>query len=891
MTIVIILFFIVPADAFSQCKKQVILHQSGTLEGTANGIDNYYHNLIIQDLALASQKAFLEISIPINYEIQYVTDQCRQGQIEIRVLPVVLQCSPLFYQGYDISSSIRPEKADLVFHLIHPDGFVSDSLIFFDIPLNKDSSLYTSMNSNNNNIDAVINVSYSRAVLHYTKSSYELFRDNILEIDRYYAASLIADSTGIWADDGFLSENGTNAELILRQIELERILNYIRPQQFKSVYSRGKFDLDGLTSKFEELHRTNNRLKAIIRYNLSTPEGKEGAIHAAELLNSYLNWFDHYYHLAYNTDFRYMNYIEGLAAPVFTNAKLAGIYQLLVIDLGVHRPMMHYWGKLLVQGFIERGTSFEQKGNQLRALTYYKSAFDLSERLNLQDYNSTAMLNAGRMKDSISGSYLEISRKSALTGNPNMAARYNFQAKGLFEDEDFQSAEPDWLREYERWLYRDFEMQAVKNINLKDYNKALAYLNEIQFHCMSAITYPCPELFHDWMRTTREGIYFDLLQMAKNLLAREETLEAGQKFRQAVALRMGAGYRINKDVKETELELRFRQIQCDELYDEGLRFFEKEEFSSALYFFNKAEYLERSGLIRSQPQLDEYRQAAVRQVILQNLSEGRVKAWAHDFEGAGTILNLLTDLLSDYQITENDSLYSQYLALEESVSRKKCEKIFNQYAALMSAADTAKVDNDFILAHKLVCDAVNLSMDHLDCGIRDDDAWYQKVMLEAPAEFQGMENELKDHVLISYSNYLNGFQELRRYYNRHKLLQQGVVFVPLIDRVVQEQDSVFLYGMLGHYLKLKDYNNSFRLLARLNELGFPSGTLTEEQIMIAGYVAGRDAMDITITKPWETLQSYTGQDKWYRSFNRGYKHAWLKATHWKLKYWPFIWKK
>jgi len=209
----------------------------------------------------------------------------------------------------------------------------------------------------------------------------------------------------------------------------------------------------------------------------------------------------------------------------------------------------------------------------------------------------------------------------------------------------------------------------------------------------------------------------------------------------------------------------------------------------------------------------------------------------------------------------------------------------------MSGAYTAKAENDFIMAHKLVCDAVNLSMDHLGCGIRDDDAWYQKVMLEAPAEFQVMENKLEDLVYTSYSDYLEGFQELRTYYNRHKLLQQGVVFSPLFDRVMQEQDPAFLYGMLAHYLKLKDYNNGFRLLVRLNELGFPSGSLAEEQKIIAGYMAGRDALDVSISLPWESLQSYTGHDKWYRSFNRAYKHAWLKASHWKMKYWPLIWKK
>ena len=199
------------------------------MEGISNNIDNYYQNLIIQDIALTGQKTFREISLRFDYSIHYVTDQCTPGLLDIRVLPVPVKCSPLSYYGFDISSSIKPEKADLVFYLMQHDDFVSDSLIFFDIPLDKDSSLYTSLTAARDVNDGKISVSFARAVFHYTKSSYELFRDRILQIDEYYAASMLADSTLLWASHGMLSETGNKAEMILRQLEIERIINYISP--------------------------------------------------------------------------------------------------------------------------------------------------------------------------------------------------------------------------------------------------------------------------------------------------------------------------------------------------------------------------------------------------------------------------------------------------------------------------------------------------------------------------------------------------------------------------------------------------------------------------------------------------------------------------------------
>ena len=69
MAAVIILFFILPDAVFPQCKEHFILNQSLTNEGITDGIDNYYQNLIIQDIALAGQQSFREVSLRFDYKI------------------------------------------------------------------------------------------------------------------------------------------------------------------------------------------------------------------------------------------------------------------------------------------------------------------------------------------------------------------------------------------------------------------------------------------------------------------------------------------------------------------------------------------------------------------------------------------------------------------------------------------------------------------------------------------------------------------------------------------------------------------------------------------------------------------------------------------------------
>lgn len=890
LTLVIILFFMFPQAILPQCRQQFVLNQSFTLEGITNNIDNYYQNLIIQDIALANQQTFNEISLRFDYSIHYVTDQCTPGLLDIRVLPLTVKCSPLSYYGYDISNSIKPEKADLVFYLIQHDGFISDSLIFFDIPLEKDSSLYTSLTAARETNDGKISVTFARPDFHYTKSSYELFRDRILQIDEYYAASMLADSTLWWASGGMLSETGNKAEMILRQFEIERILNYISPQKFQTVYNGSTNDLNGLASKYQDLMRLNSRMKAIIHYNHFETSVLSSIINKDDLLKNYLDRFDHYHQLAYNTDFRFVNFIDGLARPEFSNSCLVAFQSAFNQYPEVTGQFNRLLSIFLVKGLIERGGGFELAGNQPRALTYYESAYNLSKLMNLHDYQSATYKLVSSMKNNIAGSYIEISRKFAITENPTMAVQYFHEALEIYAGTDFSMSDETWLHDYENWLFLNFESQAVNCIGLKSYNKALIYLNEIQNHCHSSLSYPCPELFHEWMRTARDGIYRDLLKTSRNLLAADELQDAEQAYRQATEMRMRAGYRIEEDESEEELERSFLQIRYDEFIEEGKRNLEKEEYSDALYYFNKANFEERGNILHSCPDLFSYRQKAARHVTEAVLSDGRLKAWAYDFEGADIVLDQVKMMLAEYRFPSNDTLSGEYVALDKYIRQNQCEKIFREYNDLMLKAKEEKEKNDFILALKITNDAVNISMDNIGCRIRDDNAWYQKIMLESPADFQQRERDLENYSGSS-NDYLKAFQDLKSFYYRNKLLEQGVVFIPLYERVIKSKDSLFLNGMLGHYIKLKEFDNAFHILDRLRELGYEAGPLADQQKSVAEALARRDASIPVPVYPWITLKSYTGKNTWYHDFKHSYKVTWLQATNWKLKYWPFIWKK
>lgn len=880
-----------PFTSSSQCIQKVRLDRSVSFAGISADIDQYYRNLIIQDIALAGRKTFQEIKLDIEFRVNYESDLCRTGQLEVRLFPLKLSCSPVLYQGYDISSAVKPEKADVVFHLLHKDGFVTDSLAFYDISLEKDSNYYTSLTVERTDPASLAAVSFSDAVLKFTPSSYDIFRDRILEIDHYYAAAFIADSALAWTTHGFLAETDDFTEMKIRQTELERIIHYIRPGQFEIIAGITAPDLAGLQEKYRALIRLNNRYKAIISYNISDRKAGNGFVPAGKLIEQTLSRLDDYYKLAYNTDFKYVSFIQGLAMISFSSASLADMHRRFTGTSSNGYYSARKFSGAVAEQLIRRADLFAAEGNDLRALSYYDAVLDLANHMHLPEYESMAGKLAEKTKNDLASSYIEISRKAILTENPAMATQYFREALLIITNGNMDMTGLQSFRDHEMWMMAEIENQMAQNLGKGNYSQAMLYLNEIQSHCLEFTSYPCPDRFHEWMKTARTGIYKNLLVRSRSLFNADEIAEAEQLYKQALELRARGGYRIDRDPEEAGLEVDFRQIRYDELFEEGMIYYHREQYPTALYYFNEASFLEKFSLSKLRPDLGTYRQDAARQIILQSLSEGRVSLWAHDFQGAESMLSLVKTMLTDYRFSQNDSLFTQYISLKEKILSGECEKIRAGYADLMSQSDQAISGQDFILALEFADKAVSLSLAHLDCGIDDSEAWYRKVNLEAPAEYQEMEKALEQLVTVTSSGYIESFQALKTFYNRNRLLEQNLIFLPLIDRVLQENDPGFLKEMIKYYMGQRDYDRALLVLKRINELGMDSSPVAKEQQNLAFALARRDYARSPEEKPWEIMNSYTGGNKWFRKFAWKYKMTWLKEAGWKLKYWPILLKK
>ena len=888
----IVLFLLPHSRSFSQCKASHSLSETTLIKGALRGTGHYYRNLIIQDLALAAGISMQEVRIRLDYHLHVTYDQCTPHRLEIAVRPAVARCHPYYYREFDVSASLVPSAADLVFYIRNQLGIISDSIVINRFPLRENTGEPFVRQMDINPLEGRVTPLFAYAVFHYDQHAYDAFRDHVLIIDEYYAAAVMADSAYRLITNGFLSEMTSPVGIFLRQAEIERIARYVHPAAFDSLTAFGTHDHASLTAKHRRLERSSTRYKTLLKQSRPGAPLFHSPPAARILIDEWLDWLDYYRRMAYHTEYKFINFFEELAIPQFSNSTLQQWNNKLkdaMINPWIYRD---YLTVSMFLALTERAERFENEGSQMHALRYYEAAMKLAGLTHLRDREETALLRVCQMKQEVMFSYLRIAGLAAGRDNPLLAVQYFRRAEDIYQINHLPCLDQDTLVIFERLMYRDFESRASLLIGAGAYRKADAFLQEIRSRCQESPAWPCPGKLPEWSAAVSQGIYDELMRDVRHWMARDELAEAEQIFRQAGNMRTTAAYPIVPAPDEQRMGNRFRQMYYDDFVDEGIRYFDKAEYDLALYYFSKAYHLQNGNLLAQRKELPQYRRESARHVIEKLFSDTRLKIWAHDLETAGHYMEQAGSMMTEHQIAAGDPLRVEYERLKNEVFTSQCLAARNVYDDLMEQVLKKREAQDFIAALSLANEAVNHSLDHISCKIRDDQAWYQKVLLEPLAGYQQKEMALQQLAYGSPEPYLKAFRELNSYYSRQKLLEQGVVFIPLKERVLKAEDIDFLTGMYDHYVRMNDPEQCLALLHLLHEKGAEQKAMSGRQWDLAKLIAKDDAKNIdSESMPWDYMRAHVGTDPWFRPFRWSYKLAWIRETRGKIRYWPLIWKK
>ncbi len=889
MAVAVLIFILAAYQANSQCVLQFSDRMPMSFHGLATGDGQYYRNLIIQDLALERAVPPDQVSITGECLINWELKLCNPAFAEIRVRPVRIVHEPVLYRGFDISSSIHPGESDLVFYIAGDQGIPFDSLTMRRVQVEGDSGLYVATRYPIEPAGSRINIRFGRALCRFDADSYDNFRQMIQGIDRYYAAAAVADSALRWVRSGFLSEDGDLPRLQLRLFELERIIGLCQSAGLILTDRDSSFDPARLRSRLTELSRARTRLIAIIS---GKPDGMTGSagLTVAALSKDWFNWLDHYYSLSFRSDFANHAFFIEMSAPAFSQAFLNHLREHFA-ELNQGNPVPQKpAASILISEMMDRGKKYELAHDQSRALEYYRSASGLAIATGRQSLRPHLQSLECRMRSEIMASFLEISRKALAKNNPVMAVQYYRKARGLSADDPSGCQLEIIPAAFAQVLLDDMMQKAADLAQNGNYSRSWAYLSEIENLLQSDPALVRPQGLAGLMMMARQGVYAQMVRDSGRMLLMDDAEEGISLFQQAEDMRLTGAFNIVPVAEAEEVSRRITRLRYDSYLDEAASYSSRNEPDLALYYLNKAWAL-HTKVSPASPALEAERVNQARLVIDLKLSEAKFKAWARDYEEARKTLAQAKGMFRDYGISDSDLLYTRYRLIFEDVFSNECEIAVVEFDSLMANLYRFRGAGDYIAALDYARRAVNHSLDHLSCRIQDEAAWQQKIELEPLAGFKAREKDLDRLAKKPVNVYIQAYREFQQEYYRKRLLNEGLVLEPLIEKAEAVRDTAFLSGMFDYYAQVKDFPYALRMLKRLKDEGVSPAQTRKMQWSLARSLARRDAPVYTGTEPWFLMHEYVGDDPYFRVFRWSYRLYFIGEDGWNIRYWPIIWKK
>jgi hypothetical protein len=233
-------------------------------------------------------------------------------------------------------------------------------------------------------------------------------------------------------------------------------------------------------------------------------------------------------------------------------------------------------------------------------------------------------------------------------------------------------------------------------------------------------------------------------------------------------------------------------------------------------------------------------------------------------------------MIKEYRLEADTSINRMMVELENMLRSSQCEKFemdFDEHL-FNSRSDVEK--QDYISALNHVEKAIKMLLDDTVCEINDMEAWYLRAVLEYPVEYMRRTQEAMSLIPEDAEGFVRAYHDLEQYYLNMGLEKEGVVFVPMIQQVIQQDDAGFLKNMLSYYVTQKRKDDVLTLMSRLWEMHQYS-PVKQQQISIAGWFA-REDIQSGCKDPIRCLNSYVPVDSSFKPFRYHYKLTWVKES-------------
>ena len=334
----------------------------------------------------------------------------------------------------------------------------------------------------------------------------------------------------------------------------------------------------------------------------------------------------------------------------------------------------------------------------------------------------------------------------------------------------------------------------------------------------------------------------------------------------------------NSAIYETEnLLMALDKLKYKQYISKGQESLNLNLSNEALDYFLKAKALEKDKVAFPDYNLNFYIQCTGKPLLLDALSDAKLKAWSNDISTAKKLENTIKLNITTYLLSEDSLIISQYKDLENRIKDQECVNLEFEVDKKYLSAKRFIEKADYISAYEILlqsrdnlktinyCPVDSLKIISLQNEINDLYNYQNNQKLIADAIFN-LKFEKADSI----------FKTSQKLYDSSLTVKNELKPYDIGDILTTIYDCSTLKLITEYYLENTDYENTLNALQCAKENNCKALDFEEIQKKSAVCMAIRDYKAVNKINIDTQFKNYDVEQEWFAIFKKSYKNKILK---------------
>ncbi len=556
--------------------------------------------------------------------------------------------------------------------------------------------------------------------------------------------------------------------------------------------------------------------------------------------------------------------------------KILHIVQKLKIEKEIEENIIALAQQIMFE-YVERGNNKSRLEDFHNGLKEFEKADNFCKKMPLINCHNSIYAGIENAQAGLYKSYLVIAAKAIENQRYELAAKFVYDAKTYLnnnpklninhkETDDIIKVLIDNLIEQGRNLYQQMAFEEALNT----YNKALDL-------CGLCNNKSCNNLLDNEIKIVKSALYENILIIIHNHIENENLEEAENLLNEATKFQKEN--KVNTDVIfETEnLWLSLHKIKYRNFINTGLLKVNEGNSAEALRCFLQAKTIEKNYIAFPDFNLNMYIQQAGKPILLNLLSQAKIKAWTNDLQGAKQLQDTIKDKINNYLLQDDSVITVQYNELLVRIKEQECQNFIFESEKDYTAAKRYVNNNEFVFAYDLLNSLSEKFTKYEHCNYDDKKIDILKNEIYNSYTYQNNKNlaleayqNLKFHhadSLIEVSQYLYktnlSVQKKLSAYDREGLIKY------VYNTSALKELAVYYMGIDSLELSMKIIYLAYERKAEPDDFSLLLEVLGKR-------LADYDYKKNKKSTVGEALARYRTYNQWFVPFNKAYKRTWFR---------------